>query len=212
MMGVMLAAGGSLRWYRDVLGEPERSHAMESGRDPYDVLIGDAAQVSPGCEGLTFLPYLSGERTPYADPHARGGFVGLTLRHRKAHLTRAVIEGVTFGLMDSLRLVRGMGLPCARILVSGGGAKSAFWRQLVADVFNADIATVNATQGAAFGAAVLAGVGAGMFASVEEACRTIICQTSITSPGADAGTYQVYYERFRNLYPTLRAHFATLTS
>ncbi|MBC7224482.1 MAG: xylulokinase, partial [Anaerolineae bacterium] len=129
LMGVMLAAGGSLRWYRDALGEPERQRAQEDGRDPYDVLLADAEQVPAGCEGLIFLPYLSGERTPHPDPHARGVFFGLTLRHRKPHMTRAVVEGVSFGLRDSLELMRSLGLSIQEVRVSGGGARSPLWRQ-----------------------------------------------------------------------------------
>ncbi|NIM42588.1 MAG: xylulokinase, partial [Hydrogenophaga sp.] len=156
VMGVMLSAGGSLRWYRDAL-------APGMG---YDALLAAAGQVPPGSEGLYFLPYLTGERTPHADPYARGAFVGLTLRHGRDHLTRALLEGVTFGLRDALELARAMGVPAARVRVSGGGARSPVWRQLMADVFGAEIVTVNAIHGAAFGAALLAGVGAGQWPDV----------------------------------------------
>ncbi|MEE8460243.1 MAG: xylulokinase, partial [Phycisphaerales bacterium] len=192
IMGVMLSAGGSLRWYRDTIGG-----------EPYDKLTAAAAAVPAGCEGLLFLPYLTGERTPHADPLARGAFVGLTLRHGKAHLTRAVLEGVTFGLKDSLLLVRELGVDVSRVRVSGGGARSAMWRQLMADVFNLEVVTVNVTQGAAFGAALLAGVGIGAWPGVVEATRAVVRETDSVSPGADAAVYQDVYLRYRKLYPAL---------
>ncbi len=203
VMGVMLSAGGSFRWYRDVLGQPEVAEARRRGVDPYDLLAGSAAEAPAGSEGLLFLPYLTGERTPHADPHARGAFVGLTLRHGKAHLTRAVMEGVTFGLKDSLELVRGMGVAVERVRVSGGGARSAFWRQMMADVFGAEVVTVNTVHGAAFGAALLAGVGAGMFAGVAEAAGALVRETGSTAPGPNASIYPESYQRYRALYPAL---------
>jgi len=157
LMGVMLSAAGSFRWYRDVLGDLERVQAEESGRDAYDLLTEAAAKVSPGCEGLLFLPYLTGERTPYPDPNARGVFFGLTLRHDKPYLTRAVLEGVTYGLRDSLELMYALGLSVEQVRASGGGARSPLWRQMLADVFDTEIVTVNVTEGAAYGAALLAG-------------------------------------------------------
>ncbi len=193
VMGVMLSAGGSLRWYRDTIG-----------REPYDTLTADAASVPAGSEGLLFLPYLTGERTPHADPLARGAFVGLTLRHDKAHLTRAVLEGVTFGLKDSLELLRGTGIHVAKVRVSGGGARSAMWRQMMADVFDLEVATVNATQGAAFGAALLAGVGTGVWPDVVEAVRAVVRETDRVRPGPDAAVYKDRYPRYRELYPALK--------
>ncbi len=210
LMGVMLSAGGSLRWYRDALGEPERQRAQEAGRDPYDLLLADAERVSAGCEGLLFLPYLSGERTPYPDPLARGVFFGLTLRHRKPHLTRAVLEGVAFGLRDSLELMRDLGLSIVEVRVSGGGARSLLWRQILADVFGTEIATVNVTEGAAYGAALLAGVGAGLFGSVPEACKRAVRVTGRVHPGPQASVYPDYYARYRALYPALAAEFQAL--
>ena len=203
VMGVMLSAGGSFRWYRDVLGQPEVAEARRRGVDPYDLLASSAAEAPAGSEGLLFLPYLTGERTPHADPHARGAFVGLTLRHGKAHLTRAVMEGVTFGLKDALELVRGMGVPVERVRISGGGARSAFWRQMMADVFGAEVVTVNTVHGAAFGAALLAGVGAGMFAGVAEAAGALVRETGSTAPGPNASIYPDCYQRYRALYPAL---------
>jgi xylulokinase len=210
LMGVMLSAAGSFRWYRDALGEPERIRAEESGRDAYDLLTEAAAQVPPGCEGLLFLPYLTGERTPYPDPNARGVFFGLTLRHAKAHLTRAVLEGVTFGLRDSLELMRALGLRIEQVRASGGGARSPLWRQMLADVFDTEIVTVNVTEGAAFGAALLAGVGAGVYGSVAEACERTIQVTVRTQPGPAAPVYADYYPRYRALYPALAPEFAAM--
>lgn len=210
LMGVMLSAAGSFRWYRDTLGDVEKARAAETGRDAYDLLTEAAAGVAPGCEGLIFLPYLTGERTPYPDPNARGVFFGLTLRHGKAHLTRAVLEGVAYGLLDSLELMRALGLSIEQVRVSGGGARSALWRQILADVFNTPIVTVNVTEGAAYGAALLAGVGAGVYPSVAAACERAIRLTGETQPGPAAAVYADYYPRYRALYPALKGEFAAI--
>jgi xylulokinase len=212
IMGVMLSAGGSLRWYRDAVCQAETSRAAETGIDAYDLISAEAAAIAPGCEGLFFLPYLSGERTPHADPNARGAFIGLSLRHRKAHMTRAIIEGVTFGLMDSLQLVRQMGLTVKAVRVSGGGSKNALWRQMMADVFDAEVITVNAMQGAAFGAALLASVGAGFYSRIDDACKAVIRETGHTLPGAARSIYPAYYEKFRSLYQSLREEFKAIAS
>jgi xylulokinase len=201
VMGVMLSGGGSLRWYQDTLG-----------REDYDVLLGEieAEDVPPGCEGLVFLPYLTGERAPHADPNARGAFVGLTLRHTRAHLTRAVMEGVTFGLMDCLELTRDLGIHVDRVRLSGGGARSGLWRQMMADVFGAEVATVNVTQGAAYGAAVLAAVGAELFPDVPTAAHAFVVETGCTAPASDASGYRDAYACYRDLYPTLKDTFVAL--
>ncbi|MHC5004668.1 MAG: xylulokinase [Planctomycetota bacterium] len=212
VMGVMLSAGGSLRWYRDALGGPEIEAARRDGVDPYEVLLAAAADVPAGCEGLLFLPYLTGERTPHPDPYARGAFVGLTLRHGKAHLTRAVLEGVTYGLRDCLELTSRIGLDVRRVRLSGGGARSPLWRQMMADVLNAEVATVNATQGAAFGAALLAGVGAGIYPDVAAAAGAVIRETGVTRPGGDAGAYADGYAHYRALYPALKERFRAVAS
>jgi xylulokinase len=204
LMGVMLSAAGSLRWYRDTLA---------AGR-PYDELLAPAAAVPPGCEGLIFLPYLTGERTPHPDPLARGAFVGLTVRHSQAHLTRAVLEGVGFGLRDSFELMKAVGLSAInQVRVSGGGARSPLWRQILADLLNSELVTVNTTEGAAYGAALLAGVGAGLWADVDAACRQTIHITGSTQPDpATAARYEAVYAQYRALYPTLQATFAELAS
>ena len=156
-MGVMLSAAGSLQWYRDTL-------APGLG---FDELLKEAVDIPAGSEGLQFLPYLSGERTPYPDPQARGAFIGLTIRHNRAHMTRAVLEGVSFGLKDIFTLIRNSGLKeIQQVRASGGGTKSPLWRQILASVLDSELVTVNTTEGAAFGAALLAGVGAGAWPDV----------------------------------------------
>ncbi|MBL8879737.1 MAG: xylulokinase [Phycisphaerales bacterium] len=211
MMGVMLSAGGSLRWWRDVLrgGTAMCGDAVPSvdGDAPYAAMIHAAAGVTPGCEGLLFLPYLTGERTPHADPLARGAFVGLTARHATAHMTRAVLEGVAFGLCDSLELIRKTGTRPRSVRLSGGGARSAVWRQIMADIFGVDVIVAHGAQGGAFGAALLAGVGAGCFANVAEACAAACKTGETTSPGPNREAYRDAYERFRMLYPTLAPTF-----
>jgi xylulokinase len=201
-MGVMLSAAGSLRWYRDAL-------APGIG---FDELVAEAATAPAGSDGLLFLPYLTGERTPHPDPLARGAFVGLTVHHDRAHLTRAVLEGVAFGLRDSLELIRAVGLaPTSEIRATGGGVRSALWRQVLADVLGAAIVTTSTAEGAAKGAATLAAVGAGWFPTVESACRTLVRIRERAGPSPDAGSYAGAYERFRELYPALAPTFHALS-
>jgi len=196
LMGVMLSAAGSLRWYRDTLA---------SAAD-YDALLAPAAEVPPGGEGLLFLPYLTGERTPHPDPLARGAFVGLTVRHTRPHLTRAVLEGVAFGLRDSFELIRSVGLTHVnQVRVSGGGAQSSLWRQILAGVLNVELVTVNTTEGAAYGAALLAGVGAGVWPDVDAACRATVKLTGSTAPQPEiVARYEQSYALYRQLYPALK--------
>ena len=199
LMGVMLSAAGSLQWYHDTL-TPDLS---------FDDLTAPAAGVPAGAEGLLFLPYLTGERTPYPDPLARAGFVGLTLRHGQPHMTRAVLEGVAFGLRDSMELMKQAGLADIRqVRISGGGAKSALWRQILADVLGSELVTINTTEGAAYGAAVLAGVGAGAWASVPEACAAAVRVVDRVTPQADqVARYDALYPLYRALYPALKPTF-----
>lgn len=210
LMGVMLSAAGSFRWYRDALCQADQETARQSGRDVYDLLTEAAATAPPGSEGLLFLPYLTGERTPYPDPNARGVFFGLSLRHQKAHLTRAVLEGVSFGLLDSLQLMRQLGLVIEQVRASGGGARSPLWQQILADVFASEIVTVNVTEGAAYGAALLAGVGVGQFATVASAASKAVKLTGRTTPGTAAPIYQDYYPRYQALYHALKDEFAAM--
>ncbi len=199
-MGVMLSAAGSLQWYRDMLA-PNMS---------FDDLLKEAEAVPAGSEGLQFLPYLSGERTPHPDPLARGAFIGLTLRHSRAHMTRAVLEGVAFGLKDGFTLIQNAGLgSITQVRASGGGTKGALWRQILASVLNAELVTAGGTtEGAAYGAALLAGVGTGAWKDVISACKACVKITGRTLPDpAQAGTYQKAYLLFDELYPALKSSF-----
>ncbi|MBX3014735.1 MAG: xylulokinase [Caldilineaceae bacterium] len=204
LMGVMLSAAGSLRWYRDTV-------APGVG---YDELLQPAAAIAPGSEGLLFLPYLTGERTPHPDPLARGSFMGLTVRHGLPHLTRAVLEGVAFGLRDSFELMKGVGLSTiTQVRVSGGGARSPLWRQILADVLGSELITVNTTEGAAYGAALLAGVGAGIWPNVDSACAATIQATGHTTPNpAAVDYYHRAYGQYTQLYPLLKPLFANLAT
>jgi xylulokinase len=199
VMGVMLSAAGSLRWYRDV---------MAPGTD-FETLDAEAESVEAGAEGLTFLPYLSGERTPHADPAARGAFVGLTLKHGRPQLTRAVLEGVAFGLRDNLALMGDVGLGgIAEVRISGGGAASPAWRRILADALGVDLISTHATDAAALGAALLAGVGGGAWASAAEACREAVRLGETTGPEAAASQrYNELYQSFRRHYPAVRPLF-----
>ncbi len=214
LMGVMLSAGGSLRWHRDVIanGHPALASVSPDG-DAYDALLSSAATVPIGAEGLIFLPYLTGERTPHRDPLARGAFVGLTLRHTQAHLARAVVEGISFGLRDSIELMRALGLKVSEVRAAGGGARSAVWRQMLADIFEADITLVNSTEGGAFGVALLAGVGIGLWRDTREACDAVIRITSRTAPSEDPDVrarYAEAYAQYREAYPALKPLFSRL--
>ena len=203
VMGVMLAAGGALRWLRDAIAPGEN----------YDRLTADAAEVPPGAQGLVFLPYLSGERTPYPDPLARGAFVGLSLVHRRGHLVRSVMEGVACGLRDSFEILRAMGVHLEQVRASGGGARSALWRQILADVLDTEVVTTTVTEGAAYGAALLAGVGAGVFPSVEAACARTLTLATRTAPNPqNRAVYASLYDRYRELYPALRPTFERLAT
>ena len=191
LMGVTLSAGGSLRWWRDAGG---------SGLD-FDAMGSLAAQAPPGSEGLVFLPYLSGERTPHFDPHARGAFVGLNLRHSLSHLTRAVMEGVTYSLKDCIDLMTGLGIPMSEVRATGGGARSELWRQLQADVFGLPIHRTRTEEGPAFGAALLAGVATAAFADVLAACDLNKLDPAVDNPDPSRHRlYQRYHQAYRDLY------------
>ncbi len=211
VMGVMLSAGGSLRWYRDTFCKPEQRVGELMKVDPYELIAREAATIAPGSEGLIFLPYLSGERTPHPDPQARGAWIGLTLRHTKAHMARAVMEGVAFGLKDSLEILRDLGVSIGNVRANGGGARSEVWRQIMADVFDFPLSTIGVDEGPALGAALLAGVGAGVYSSIEEACSAVV-KVAGTTPviKENAETYARSYEVYRNLYPALKDSFHAL--
>ncbi len=211
VMGVQLSSGGSLRWYRDVIGDAESGISRAMGVDPYAVLSREAYTAPPGSEGLLFLPYLTGERCPYPDPYARGGFIGLTLRHSKAHLVRAVMEGVVYGLRDSLEIFQQMGVQPTQVRLSGGGARSAVWRQIQADIFHRTCVTINIDEGPALGVALLAGVGTGIYPSVPEACaRTIAVVDRIEPIAENADIYAQYYPIYQRLYAHLKDEFTAL--
>ncbi|MEO8358128.1 MAG: xylulokinase [Chloroflexota bacterium] len=198
-MGVMLSAAGSLQWYRDTLA-PEMS---------FDDLLKEAVPIPAGSEGLQFLPYLSGERTPHPDPLARGAFIGLTVRHSRAHMTRAVLEGVAFGLKDSFTLIQKAGLNrINQVRASGGGTKSVLWKQILASVLNAELVTVNTTEGAAYGAALLAGVGMEAWPDVASACKAAVNLTGSIMPDPEqVEIYRQSYSIYGELYPALRSSF-----
>ncbi len=202
LMGVMLSAAGSLQWYRDTL-------AAGVG---FDTLVAEAEEAPTGSGGLVFLPYLTGERTPYPDPLARGAWVGLTVRHRRAHVTRALLEGVAFGLKDSFGLLGEAGLePVRQVRVAGGGSRSRLWRQILSDVLGVELVTVATSEGGSYGAALLAGVAAGAWPDVEAACAATVKLGEVTMPDDRAeAVYERVYDCYRALYPALKETNALL--
>jgi xylulokinase len=198
VMGVMLSAAGSLRWYRD---------AVAPGVEFAD-LVEEARAVPAGSDGLLFLPYLTGERTPHPDPLARGAFVGLTVHHGRPHLTRSVLEGVAFGLRDSFELMRALGVTTStQIRATGGGSKSSLWRQILADVLGTDVVTTSTSEGAAEGAAMLAAVGSGWFGTVGAASHALVELREAAYPSPDTHRYENAYQRYGELYPALAPTF-----
>jgi xylulokinase len=192
-MGVMLSAAGSLQWFRDATGAS------------YEELLAEAASWAPGAEGVVFQPYLSGERTPHADPDARAAFTGLSLRHDRGAMTRAVLEGVAYGLRDSLELLRELGIPFDVGRVSGGGARSELWLRILASVLDLPLERTAVEEGAAYGAALLGGVASGVFADVDEAVASCVRVTEQIEPDSEwVPSYAEGYARFRELYPALR--------
>jgi xylulokinase len=196
LMGVTQAAGLSLRWLRDQLG------ARDEG---YDSMIAEAARVPAGADGVLWAPYLMGERTPHLDPDARAALVGLVASHHRGHIIRAVLEGVAFSLRDTLTIFAELHVPVSSIRLGGGGARSALWRQIQADVYGRAVETVLVNEGAAFGAAVLAGIGAGMWRDIDEASERLIRTAIAAAPEPDAVcVMNERYAAFRRLYPALR--------
>ena len=209
MMGVTLSAAGSLQWFMENVC---KELSGRRGSQPYETLFAEAVKIAPGSDGLLFLPYLAGERTPHADPNARGAFVGLTSVHERGHLTRAVMEGVAMSLRESLEIIKQLDVPIKEMRVSGGGAKSALWKQILADVMNQAACTMNAEQGPAFGVALLAAVGNGEFKNIEEACKATIEVTAKTTPQRAAvkkldRTFEVY----RGLYGSLKEAYSSIS-
>ena len=201
VMGVTQAAGLSLRWFRDQFGVNSSGN-----RDPYDVLAEEAASVGPGSDGVLWAPYLMGERTPHVDPEARAALVGLAANHRRAHVVRAIMEGVAFSLRDSFSIFEELRIPVTNIRLGGGGARSPLWRQIQADVFNHKVEFVEAEEGAAYGAAILAGVGAKVWSTVDDACRNVVrLKTTVEPNGESAQIMLRQYSTYRRVYPALRS-------
>jgi len=211
LMGVMLAAGGSLRWFRDALCQVEKEVAGLIGEDPYNLIVREAEAIPIGSEGLIFLPYLSGERTPHADPYARGVFFGLSLKHGKGHMVRSILEGVAFGLMNSLEIMMELGIKPKEVRILGGGSRSPLWRRIVADLFGLRVYLLEVDEGSSYGAAILASVGSGAHKTVEDAVKKIIRTRSPIDP--DMGNHERYrrfYEAYNRLYKALKREFRML--
>jgi xylulokinase len=204
-LGLILTAGGSFKWLRDTVFADKKAEMAAAGKDVYDYMTSLAEKSSPGSEGLVFLPYLNGEKTPHSDADARGVFFGLSYRHGLGDISRSVMEGVTFALRDTLEIFRETGGSVTEIRANGGGAKSAFWKQMQADIFGANVLTMNLEEGPAAGAAILAAVGAGHFKSVQEACGALLQVKTVTEPiSSNAAMYDDYYQTYRELYPALK--------
>ena len=205
LMGVTQSAGLSLRWVRDNIGLPESVIERWAGVDAYTTLVQEAEHVPAGSDGLLFLPYLQGERTPHLDAYARGGWIGLTASHNRRHLVRSVLEGVAFSLKDCFAIIEEQGLKLEQVRTTGGGAKSPLWRQIIADVLGVELVTTNAQEGPAFGAALLAGVASGIYSSVQQACDATVRIVERTEPQqATMPVYAYMYEQYRALYPALK--------
>jgi xylulokinase len=205
MMGVTQAAGQSLRWFRDQFGA-----GADDGRDPYERLTEEASRIAPGCDGLLWTPYLMGERTPHLDAQARAALVGLTASHTRAHIVRAILEGVAFSLRDTFTIFSGMNVPVRSIRLGGGGARSGLWRQIQADVYGHEVEMVAAEEGAAYGAAILAGVGAKIWPSVDAACNSVVRVAQRVRPNADAvAVMNKSYSAYQRVYPATRTIFNT---
>ncbi|NLO81499.1 MAG: xylulokinase [Clostridiales bacterium] len=205
VMGVTQGAGLSLQWMRNNFGGAERELAKFLDIDPYVLMDAQAEKAAPGCEGLIYLPYMMGERTPHLDPYARGVFFGISAKHGRNEMIRAVMEGVAYSLRDCLEIIKSMGVPVSEVRASGGGGKSKLWRQMQADVFNNPITTINSTEGPALGVALLAGVGAGIYSSVAEACEVAIKTVSVQQPIVEnVRVYDRYYQVYKELYYALK--------
>ena len=213
VFGCMLSAGGSFQWFRNQLGGDEVARAKKKKVDPYELLIAEARRAPAGSEGAFFLPYLTGERCPYPDPNARGGWVGLTARSTRDMMIRSLIEGVTCGMRDALEIIEEMQIPVTQVRAGGGGARSDFWQQLQADIYKQPVVLTNATEGPAYGVALLAGVGTGVWSSVEQACRATIKVTKKVAPNRkSAAFYDRYYGTYHKLYGDLKDRFPEMAA
>jgi xylulokinase len=205
VMGVTQAAGFSLRWFRDQFGAGTNGHC-DSRRDPYDTLTADATNAPPGCDGLLWAPYLMGERTPYLDPAARGALVGLTASHTRAHVIRAILEGVAFSLRDTFSIFQELEVPVKTVRLGGGGARSPLWRQIQADVYGRSVEMVEAEEGAAYGAAILAGVGAEAWPTVDDACNAVVRVAGHVDRNLrDSVVLDNAYAMYRRIYPAMKS-------
>jgi xylulokinase len=204
VMGVTQAAGLSLRWFRDMLGD----NCATKNDDAYTRMTAGAAKIPPGADGLLWAPYLMGERTPHLDSEARAVLAGLTASHTQAHIVRAILEGVAFSLKDTFTIFAEMNVPVKSIRLGGGGARSPLWRQIQADVFAHDVEIVEAEEGAAYGAAILAGVGVQMWSSVQAACDSVVRVAQRVAPvPASVSVMSAAYEQYRKLYPAMKSVF-----
>lgn len=211
LMGVSLSGGGSLQWFRNTLCQAEVEAAQKKKASAYEMIATEATEIPPGSEGLFFLPYLSGERTPHADPDARACFIGLTLKHGRGHMVRAIMEGVAYAMRDSLAIIRELGVPVKQIRASGGGSKSKLWKQIQADVFGQKVVTINAEEGPAYGVALLAAVGGGAFKNVEEACKATIRVVKETPTQKQAVShYDRGFPIYQQLYRSLKDDFKAI--
>ncbi|MFV0441952.1 MAG: xylulokinase [Planctomycetaceae bacterium] len=211
VMGVVLSAGGSLQWYRNQLGQLEVAEAQRLRSDAYEMLTRQASDAPVGSEGLYFLPYLTGERTPHADPYARAAWIGMSLRHSRSHLVRSVMEGATYAMRDCLEIIQGIHIPVKEIRLSGGGARSPFWRQMQADIYGKPVCTINAEEGPAYGVALLAATGTGRYKNVVEACKATIQVVSETKPIAEnKKAYNNFYPQYGSLYQSLKGNFSEI--
>jgi xylulokinase len=202
LMGVTLSAAGSFQWLKETFFNDVS----------YDLLTKSAETILPGSEGLIYLPYLSGERTPYPDPNAKGTFIGITLRHNKSHFVRALLEGVSFSMKDCYQLISNIGIVADKIIISGGGAKSELWKSIIADLFGVEINTLNSTEGAPYGAAILAAVGTGFYDNIDEACGAILkIESSILPDKNNYNLYNDYYSLYTELYPALKTSFNNIS-
>jgi xylulokinase len=211
VFGCMLSAGGSFQWFRNQLASEEVADAKKRKIDPYELLVAQAQKATPGAEGLFFLPYLTGERCPHPDPCARGGWVGITSRTQRRDLIRSLLEGVTYGMRDALEIMKAMNIPISQVRTSGGGARSAFWRQLQADIYKLPVVMTNASEGPAYGVALLAGVGTGVWNSLEEACKAGIRQVEKVMPSKKTTElYDRNYAVYRKIYFDLKDRFCEM--
>ncbi|MDD3921585.1 MAG: FGGY-family carbohydrate kinase, partial [Eubacteriales bacterium] len=213
VMSCTLAAGLSLKWLRDTIFMEEHKAAEAAGKDVYPIITAEAEKLPIGSDRLIFLPYLMGERSPILDENSRGAFIGLSAIHTKYHMLRAVMEGVSFSQRACLDVLRGMHVTADDMLVCGGGGKSPFWRQMLADIYGCPVSTISASEGPALGVAILAGVGAGLYESVESACDAMIKKNTRQEPVAEnSKAYEPFYKLYTTLYPALKDAYATLAT